>query len=178
MQSGGNRYTAFRHNILFDYAASRLYLDAAQAEDLRKLFERGQGLGLLLAPALGYALQDLWRRDTDRSAYWDTALEMIGDKSVDPIARSVAARSCCELPRTDEDVTALIGGILAKPAAAAALNHIVGSLSIRLEDHPSSVSLAPWSRVAAEASTKAELAGVLSYLVNILIARGADAVAS
>ena len=178
VQSGGNRYTAFRHNILFDYAASRLYLDAAQAEDLRKLFERGQGLGLLLAPALGYALQDLWRRDTDRSAYWDTALEMIGDKSVDPIARSIAARSCCELPRTDEDVTALIGGILAKPAAAAALNHIVGSLSIRLEDHPSSVSLAPWSRVAAEASTKAELAGVLSYLVNILIARGADAVAS
>jgi hypothetical protein len=178
VQSGGNRYIAFRHNILFDYAASRLYLDLPQGEDLRKQFERGQGLGLLLAPALGYALQELWSRDTDRSAYWDMVLELIGAKSVDPIARSVAARSCCELPRTDEDVMGLIEGVLAKPEAAAALDRIVGSLGIRLEDNPSSVPLAPWARVAAEASTKAELAGVLSYLVNILIARGADAVAS
>jgi hypothetical protein len=177
VQSGGSRYIAFRHNILFDYAASRLFLDAAQGEELKKLFERGQGLGLLLAPALGYALQELWSGDPDRSAYWDTALELVGDKSVDPIARSVAARSCCELPRTDQDVTALIDGVLAKPKAALALDHILGSLGIRLEDHPCSVPLAPWTRVAAEASTKAELAGVLSYLVNILIARGANAVA-
>jgi energy-coupling factor transporter ATP-binding protein EcfA2 len=177
VQPGGNRYVAFRHNILFDYAASHLYLDPAKGEDLKKTFERGQGLGLLLSPALGYALQELWSDDSDRSAYWETAFELIGDKSVDPIARSVGARSCCELPRTEEDVTGLIEVVLVKPQAAVALHHIVGSLSIRLEDNPGAVPLAPWARLAAEASTKAELAGVLSFLVNIVIARGADVVA-
>jgi hypothetical protein len=131
-----------------------------------------------LAPALGYALQELWSGNEDRSAYWETVLELIGDKSVDPIARSVGARACCELPVTDDDVSGLIEGVLKKPGAAVALQHILSSLGIRLEDHPSSVPLAPWTRVAAEASAKAELAGVLSYLVNILITRGADVVAS
>jgi hypothetical protein len=171
VQSGGNRYIAFRHNILFDYAASRLYLDPADANGLITMFERGRGLGLLLAPALGYALQDLWSSDSDRTAFWGTVLAMVGDKSVDPIARSVAARSSCELPVSDDDVSRLIEGILTKPDGAAALDLIVGSLSIRLEDKPNSVQLAPWARVAAEASVRAELAGMVSYLINILIAR-------
>lgn len=178
VQLAGNRYIAFRHNILFDYAASRLYLDPADVQGLITIFERGRGLGLLLAPALGYALQELWSRDSDRSAFWNTVLALVADKSVDPIARSVAARSSSELPATDNDVSSLIEGVLAKPDAATALDSIVGSLGIRIEDNPNSVQLAPWARVAAEASVKPELAGVVSYLVNILIARGTDAVAS
>jgi hypothetical protein len=178
IQPGGVRYLAFRHNILFDYAASQLYLDPAQGEELKRLFERGQGLGLLLAPALGYALQELWSSDAGRSAYWTTALQLIGDKSVDPIARSVAARSCCELPRTEEDMTGLIEAVRATPGAAIALHHIVGSLAIHFEDHPRLVALAPWVRLATETSTRDDLAAVLSFLLNILIPRGADDLAS
>jgi hypothetical protein len=178
VQSAGNRYIAFRHNILFDYAASRLYLDPAHAQELITIFERGQGRGLLLAPALGYALQELWSRGPGRSAFWNTVLKLVGDKSIDPIARSVVARSSCELPMNDDDVSGLIEGVLEMPDAAAALDPIIGSLGIRLEDTPTSVQFAPWARVAAEASIKAELAGVLSYLVNILLARGANAIAS
>jgi hypothetical protein len=153
-------------------------LDPAHAQQLIATFERGRGLGLLLAPALGYALQDLWSRDPERSAFWNTVLALVADKSVDPIARSVAARSSSELPVNDDDVSGLIEGVLAKPEAAAALDPIIGSLGIRLEDNPGSVQLAPWTRVAAEASVKPELAGMISYLVNILIARGDDAIAS
>jgi hypothetical protein len=178
VQPGGVRYLSFRHNILFDYAASQLYLDPAQGDELKLLFERGQGLGLLLAPALGYALQELWSSDAGRSAFWTTALQLVGDKSVDPIARSVAARSCCELPRTEEDITGLIEAVLATPGALIALHHIVGSLAIHFEDHPRLVALAPWVCLAAETSTKDDLAAVLSFLLNILIPRGANDVAS
>jgi hypothetical protein len=54
------RQIAFRHNILFDYVASRLYLDPFKPAHLQQLFLRDRGLGLILGPALGYALQELW----------------------------------------------------------------------------------------------------------------------
>jgi hypothetical protein len=174
VQPGGIRYLAFRHNILFDYAASQLYLDPAQGDQLKGFFERGQGLGLLLAPALGYALQELWSSDAGRSAFWITAFQLVSDKSVDPIARSVAARSCCELPRTEQDITGLIEAVLATPGTAIALHHIVGSLAIHFEDHPRLVTLAPWVHLAVETSTRDDLAAVASFLLNILIPRGAD----
>ena len=55
-----DRYVSFRHHILFDYAASRLVINPADATATADLLRRDRGLGLMLAPALGYALQDLW----------------------------------------------------------------------------------------------------------------------
>jgi hypothetical protein len=64
-QSGG-RNVAFRHHILFDYAASRLYLNPFDAAGVHSAFVRENGLGLMLGPALGYSLQELWNNNPDR----------------------------------------------------------------------------------------------------------------
>jgi hypothetical protein len=83
-----DRYVAFRHHILFDYAASRLYLDPCDSLALRALLACDRSLGLLLAPALGYPLQELWNRsDATRADYWATVADLVADPDADPIAR-------------------------------------------------------------------------------------------
>lgn len=51
---------SFRHHILFDYAVSRVYLNADDVPGTADLLKGGNGLGLMLAPALAFALQQLW----------------------------------------------------------------------------------------------------------------------
>ena len=62
----------------------------------------------MLGPALGYALQELWNSNADRRDYWNMVAGLIGDRAIDPIARSIAARSCSELPMVESDTDGLI----------------------------------------------------------------------
>ena len=102
-----DRYVSFRHHILFDYAASRVFINPADVTATADLLRRDRGLGLMLAPALGYALQDLWvDGQNGRSHFWQAVIQFAGDVGSDPIARSVAARSACELPQTAADILA------------------------------------------------------------------------
>ena len=152
----GNRDVAFRHHILFDYAASRLFLDAADIPATSALLARERGLGLMLAPALSFALQDLWVRDGDnRAQFWLAVARIAGDSSADPIARSVAARSACELPATSQDTAEFAALFSAtgetQQVAFRAFSHIVGALVVRLEDKEP-VTFAPWCQLAFDAS--------------------------
>jgi hypothetical protein len=167
-QSGG-RHVAFRHHILFDYAASRLYLNPFDSAGIQQAFLRASGLGLLLGPALGYALQELWNSNADRKQYWDTVAQLIGDRTVDPIARSIAARSSSELPVVRADTGGLIHQLVKDGVGRSIFASIIGSLGIWNEDHPDTVPLAPWAQVAVEASKIPDLIGVIGFLLGILM---------
>jgi hypothetical protein len=172
----GNRYVSFRHHILFDYAASRVFIDPADVSATGQLLRRDRGLGMMLAPALSYTLQDLWvAEENGRPQFWRAVVHFAGDSASDPIARSVAGRSACELPDTSDDMRGFValfsGSSQDKELAFRAFSHVVGALTVRIEDKLK-VQLTPWCYLASEASTYvAELAWPLRTLLFLLVER-------
>ncbi|MBR0840482.1 ATP-binding protein [Bradyrhizobium liaoningense] len=135
----GERYIAFRHHILFDYAASKVYLDLLNPTALANVLGGDRALGLMLGPALIFALTALWENSgSGREAFWEAILVSVGRSDIDPVARSIAARVASELPTTPDDFSGFVGTLRAsgdkKQLARVALNHIVGSLSVHAED--------------------------------------------
>ncbi|OEC93383.1 hypothetical protein [Rhizobium sp. YK2] len=168
----GDREVAFRHHILFDYAASRTAVDLDARAD--SLLDR-KGAGLLLAPALSFALQHLWEASAPgRNRFWQAVIHLADDSATDPIVRSVASRLACELPADAEDIAGL-ARLMAQPtemqSALGAFRHIVGALSVRLEDEVE-VPQAPWCSIAQSAVPfVADVVMALRTLIHILVDR-------
>src|SRR3954447_419525 len=75
----GDRYVGFRHHILFDYAASRLFIDPLNIGAITARFLKQPGLALMLAPALAYALHDIWLNSQNgRPEFWTAVVELTG----------------------------------------------------------------------------------------------------
>jgi hypothetical protein len=164
-----DRSLAFRHNILFDYAASRLYLDPFDPNHLHDLFLRNRGMGLILSPALGYALQELWDYEADRSTFWNQFVLLTSDKNVDPIARIQMARIGCEWINSITDVEQFLVQLRASDGAREIFSSVTGALSILLEDAPQLLSVPTWAYVIAELSNDAQFSGNIGFLVDRLL---------
>jgi hypothetical protein len=154
MGVSGERYIAFRHHILFDFAASRVYLDLLNAEHLAGVLTTERSLGLMLGPALIFALNELWARSSGRrNEFWRAILICVGRSDIDPVVRSIAARVACEAPSHREDIQGLLAPLRGTSEEAAqakiALTHVIGSLTVRAEDKVP-IALEPWSYFAAE----------------------------
>ncbi|KVF18379.1 ATP-binding protein [Burkholderia cepacia] len=154
MSVSGERYIAFRHHILFDFAASRVYLDLLHPQNLASVLGGDRALGLMLGPALIFALNELWlNSNATRDEFWRAILVCVGRPDMDPVVRSIAARVACTLPDNFEDVRGLLaplGGIAEERAQAkTALTHVIGSLAVHAED-ADDIALEPWSYFAAE----------------------------
>lgn len=156
----GDRYVGFRHHILFDYAASRLFIDPLNIAAITSRLLAQPGLALMLAPALAYALHNIWLHSTnDRVEFWTAVTELTGQSPSDPVARSVSARMASELPIETNDLGGLVA-FLNSPShrekAAKAFTHIVGSVTVRVEDGLLS-TFAPWCNLAADASIQIDI---------------------
>lgn len=154
------QFVAFRHHILFDYAASRVYLRTDDLDHTANLLTFRNGLGLMLAPALGFALQQLWNDvGANHRLFWDAIIKFSGDPACDPVVRSVAARTASELPRILGDTIRLLAGLSVssetKTRSVTALSHVIGALIVRFEDKQP-VSLDPWCELAEQASEHIE----------------------
>ena len=151
----GERYIAFRHHILFDFAVSRVYLDLLHSQNLENVLSADRSLGLMLGPALIFALNEMWQNANEtRDAFWRAILVCVGRSDIDPVVRSIAARVACDLPSNREDVKGLLdvsrsGTAEEKTLAKTALTHIVGSLSVRAEDK-AEIVIEPWIYFAGE----------------------------
>jgi SpoVK/Ycf46/Vps4 family AAA+-type ATPase len=171
----GERHVAFRHHILFDYAASRVYLDPHDISATAALLSSKSDLGLMLAPALAFALESLWiGSGTDHTAFWSAVVTIAGAIQSDPIARSVAARVASEFPTAANDMRglseALRGPEDRRRTAVAAFSHIVGALAIRLEDQ-AEYTPEPWCYLAAEVHIGADTIWPLRTLLFLLTSR-------
>jgi hypothetical protein len=160
------RFLAFRHNILFDYAASRLYLNPFDGNQLRDLFLRDRGMGLILSPALGYALQELWDHEADRFTFWRQFVLLTSDKNIDPIAPIQVARIGCEWVTSTTDVQQFLVQLRASSGAREIFSAVTGALSILLEDAPQLVMIPAWAHVVAELSGDAEFSGNIGFLLD------------
>lgn len=170
MAVSGDRFVAFRHHILFDFAASRLFIDLADDERTSAAFQSERSFGLLLGPALIFALKENWSfAGADRKAFWRVIMTCVGRPDVDPVIRSIAARVACELPKLPEDVQALLeafgGTDEEREQARIVLMHIVASLSVRLEDKEP-VAVEAWSYFASQL---APYIGTVSWPLRMLL---------
>lgn len=165
-----DRYVQFRHHLLFDYVASRLLLDPDAIISGRLRFPKTEAKGLMLAPALGFLLQELWAYETNRGRYWTAVERILGDREGDPVLRSAAGRLSAELPEVSGDSRTLARHVAAGDAHAfIALGHVVAALAVRLEDD-SDVLFEPWVGLAgAIADCVESVANVLRFLTYLLI---------
>lgn len=165
-----DRYVQFRHHLIFDYAASRLLMDVDCIVSGAKEYLRGETVGLMLAPALGFLLQELWSSENNRERFWTAVERTLGNANADPIFRSVAGRLSAELPETPQDVHAIaVHTASRREHAATALRHVVAALAVRVEDAPE-VNLAPWAALAGElAACVQAVPYVLGSLLHVLV---------
>ena len=171
----GDRRVAFRHHILFDYVASRVYLYPHDIAATAAVFSGESDLGLMLAPALAFALQGLWAESGGRRAdFWSAVITIAGAGEFDPIARSVAARTGCEFPVTADDVQGLNEAMRSQGEqrhnAVTAFAHVVGALAIHVESGATFFAV-PWCALTAEvqhalADTIWPLRALLSLLTS------------
>ena len=164
------RFIQFRHHLLFDYATSRLLMDADRIVSGDVQYLKSQTIGLMLAPAMGFLLQELWGEQPDHERYWIAVETMVGNQEGDPILRSVAGRLSAELPEGALDTHAIAthvangGGMV-----HTALWHVVSALAVRLEDNPT-MNLTPWVSLAGELAASVErIPSSLRILLHLLI---------
>ncbi|WP_157646377.1 zeta toxin family protein [Burkholderia ubonensis] len=164
------RFIQFRHHLLFDYAASRLLMDVDGLVSGEVQYLKAQTIGLMLAPAMGFLLQELWGSQPDHERYWIAVERMVGNPEGDPILRSVAGRLSAELPENAADTYTIAKHVAdGRDMAPTALWHVVSALAVRLEDHPN-VSLTPWVSLAGELAASVErVSSPLRTLLYLLI---------
>lgn len=164
------RILQFRHHLLFDYAASRLLMDVGGLVSGEVQYLKAQAIGLMLAPAMGFLLQELWGVQPNHEHYWTAVERIVGNPEGDPILRSVAGRLSAELPENVADTHAIARHVAdGRDMVPTALWHVVSALAVRLEDHPN-VSLAPWVSLAGELAVSVErVHSPLRTLLHLLI---------
>lgn len=171
----GERWVQFRHHLLFDYAAARLAFEPSDIVSGVYRFNKADALGLMLSPALGFVLREIWETETDHARFWTALGRLINDADGDPIIRSMAGRLGAEFPTAAADCLWL--GNLAISGDATApktLSHVSGALVVRLEDEKE-VALEPWGYLAARIATMpGPVAGTLRFLLHHLIERIKD----
>lgn len=166
------RFVQFRHHLLFDYAASRLLMDVDRLVSGEVQYLKAQTIGLMLAPAMGFLLQELWGAQPDHERYWTAVERMVSNPEGDPILRSVAGRLSAELPGNAADTYAIAKHVASgRDMVPMALWHVVSALAVRFEDHPN-VSLTPWVSLAGELAASVErvpspLRTLLYLLINV-----------
>ena len=173
-----DQFVAFRHHILFDYAASRVFLQADDPTATAKLLENVRGVGFLLAPAVRFLLHELWHGPDDmrHHDFWRTVATICGDTACDPVARSVAARTASELPSHRGDALGLLERLSAqaeaKDRAVRTLRHVTGAFVVRFENQQH-IPLDAWCEFtdcASDSEHISEIAWCIKDLLHTLCA--------
>ena len=164
---------AFRHHILFDYFASRVFLRSDDPAGTARLLGSESGVGFLLAPSVAFLLQALWDSSNDiaHRDFWTAVATICGEQACDPVARSVAARVASELPRRQGDTLALLDG----PSVQAddrhrrlkTLRHVTGALVVQLGSQQH-IPVDAWCELADCASDDDWIGDTLSCLIDLL----------
>ncbi|WP_217495359.1 ATP-binding protein [Halofilum ochraceum] len=105
-------FVTFAHNLLFDHIAGRFYLECDDAEALLFQLSGDSPTALLLAPALRFAVERLWRFDgAGRPMSWQLAAGAFSATNVDPVLSNVALRVVVENTEGVSDISGLIARV-------------------------------------------------------------------
>jgi hypothetical protein len=144
---------AFAHHVLFDHVAGRYYLAWSEIDRLLEQVSNDPGVGLLLGPALRFAMERIWQLDhASRSQSWRLLNSITSSQTVDPVVASVALRTIAERVENEADVAGLMTLIINatdRPSAAAMLSRLARFVGMTFTDKTVEPAIGKaWSRVA------------------------------
>jgi hypothetical protein len=161
--SAGRDQVAFAHHVLFDHIAGRFYLDASDPEELREQLPSDAATGLLLGPALRFALERLWKEGgANHGSTWLFLLNLASENKADPVLLSTALRTAAEQVEVPSDIDGLLRAMKASEHATAPgkllgqISRFVGmTMGQVASDKPATPAALAWMLVArfAAAST-------------------------
>ena len=101
----GRNIVGFSHHLLFDYAASRLYISTDRQGFLKKLTE-GRDLALFLRLSIELLFKEAWVQD--RVEFWKILGEFASQPKVPSIARIIGPAVIPELAKSTSDLEPLL----------------------------------------------------------------------
>jgi len=151
---------AFAHHVLFDHIAGRFYLAWDDTAVLQGQLSNDPSIGLLLGPALHFALEQIWQEDkTGRPTTWRFLADLSAAPAPDPVVVSIALRTAAESVEIPADVDGLCELVARasdlQPVARllSKLARFVGMAVAERGDLSTPAALA-WARVAEVAAAK------------------------
>lgn len=170
----------FSHHVVFDHVAGRFFLEWDDQDLLIGQLGGDSSIALMLAPALRFAVERLWRGDQPgKLAVWRLVADIYSTAEVDQVLANVALRTAIEGVRRPADIvglTELISSRSAQPAMATMLSRLARFVGLSVDTAgsiPRDEAIA-WAQVA-EASIlpgTRELSDAARFLLHMLFERG------
>lgn len=122
---------AFSHNVIFDYALSRVMLRGTDQRLVDAVRERPD-LVVFARPSFDFHFRHLWQADGTRVRFWEGCLALAGADGVAQIARVIGPAVAAELLEDVADLEPLVGALTdadpgRRQAAEAILRHMVAA---------------------------------------------------
>lgn len=171
---------SFTHHVLFDHVAGRFFLEWDDPTRLIGQLGGDSSVALVLAPALRFAIERLWRQDADGKAQvWRLVADIYANPAVDPVLASVALRTAIERVATPANVAGLVTLIAARPndkplaTMLSRLARFVG-LAVDLAGSVVESEAIAWAFVAdaAIATGSRDLSDATRFLLHTLFEKG------
>ncbi|WP_420139594.1 hypothetical protein [Sphingomonas sp.] len=171
---------SFAHHVLFDHVAGRFYLEWDDPVRLIGQLGGDSSIALMLAPALRFAIERLWRQDAEGKAQvWRLVADIYADTAVDPVLANVALRTAIKRAATPVDVAGLVALIAARPnddALATMLSRLARFVGLAVDQAGSVVAseAIAWAKVAdaAIATGSRDLSDATRFLLHTLFDKG------
>lgn len=153
---------AFSHHVLFDFAAGTYLLPWHKPQELAQCVAGDPALGLLLGPAMRFALDRAWKdAPRGRAPIWGLVADLIRCSPLDPVMLSIAIRTAVERVKGPEDVEGLCDTVAdEQDTMAAGLNlsriaRFVGLIHGQPGGMPRATAIA-WAKVAMAATARSD----------------------
>lgn len=171
---------SFAHHVLFDHVAGRFFLEWDDPVRLIGQLGGDSSIALMLAPALRFAIERLWRQEADgKAGVWRLVADIYADGAVDPVLANVALRTAIERVTTSADIVGLVALVTARhddESLATMLSRLARFVGLAVD---TADSIAPeeaiaWVKVAdaAIATGSRDLSDATRFLLHTLFDKG------
>jgi hypothetical protein len=166
----GRNIIGFAHHLLFDYAASRLYISTDRESFLKELTDQ-RDLSLFLRLSIELLFKEAWVRD--RAEFWKILSEFASEPKVPSIARIIGPAVIPELAKSGNDLAPLLEDINAhspskRGVAQQWIIHTVGAV-LASNTIANTTLWAQFAELLTELSTTPVLLAVAQSLIDRLI---------
>jgi hypothetical protein len=171
---------SFAHHVLFDHVAGRFFLEWDDPARLIDQLGGDSSIALMLAPALRFAIERLWRQDGNGKAHvWGLVADIYADPDVDPVLANVALRTAIERVEAKADVLGLVDLIAYRTkddSLATMLSRLARFVGLAVDTVGSIVpaDALAWAVVADAAirTGSRDLSDATRFLINTLFEKG------
>jgi hypothetical protein len=143
---------AFAHNILFDFAASQLFLPR-EADRVAEVLSRDPDLVLIIRPSFVMRFEQLWRED--RIEFWKLLFHVSAAPEIPAIGKLIGVTVLGELGAELDDLEPLItalesSDVNTRQQAETVFRHLVGALTATGISRLAGPNAGPWNKMLAK----------------------------